>query len=190
LHKIIEGLLDMGRLESGRVELDLHPQSVEKLITDAMAPLEAAFQDRGIDVEIEVPEDAPRVLADPARIDHVFTNLLTNALKFTNPGGRVKLRAEPEDGVVRFIVEDTGVGIPREHLSRVFDRFYRILRDGQPGGAGLGLAIAKEIVEAHGGKIDVQSEEGRGSRFSFTLRSEEHSAAPSRAESAPMGGES
>jgi two-component system, NtrC family, sensor histidine kinase KinB len=170
LHKIIEGLLDMGRLESGRVELDLQPQPVQKLITDALAPLESSFHDRGIDVEVEVPADAPRVLADPARIDHVFTNLLTNALKFTNPGGRVRLTAQPEGGFVRFIVEDTGVGIPREHLSRVFDRFYRILRHGQPGGAGLGLAIAKEIVEAHGGTIDVQSEEGRGSRFSFTLR--------------------
>jgi signal transduction histidine kinase len=68
------------------------------------------------------------------------------------------------------VVEDSGLGIPKEHLPRVFDRFYRVLRQGQPGGAGLGLAIAKEIVEAHGGQIDAQSEEGKGSRFSFTLR--------------------
>jgi signal transduction histidine kinase len=170
LHKIIEELLDMGRLESGHVELDFQPQSPQQLITDALSPLEPAFHDRGITVEVDVPADAPRVLADPARIDHVFSNLLTNALKFTAPGGRVRLAAEVEPTMVRFVVEDSGLGIPKEHLPRVFDRFYRVLRQGQPGGAGLGLAIAKEIVEAHGGQIDAQSEEGKGSRFSFTLR--------------------
>ncbi|MGA2229850.1 MAG: ATP-binding protein [Tepidisphaeraceae bacterium] len=170
LQKIIEELLDMGRLESGRVHLDLQPQLVQALVSDAVTAQEAAFHDHGISVEVEIAEGTPRVLADPARIDHVFSNLLSNALKFTPPGGRVRVTAAPEDSVVRFVVEDSGAGIAREHLPRIFDRFYRVTGPNQPGGAGLGLAIAKEIVELHGGRIQVESEVGKGSRFSFTLQ--------------------
>lgn len=170
LHKIIENLLDIGRLESGRVEMEMQATAARELINQALRPLEASFHDRGLSVEVNVPDETPSVLADPARIDHVFTNLLTNALKFTPAGGRVTISAEPEDNVVRFMVEDTGPGIPQEHLARIFDRFYRVVRKDQTSGAGLGLAIAKEIVHAHGGEISVQSTEGRGSRFSFTLQ--------------------
>jgi NtrC-family two-component system sensor histidine kinase KinB len=170
LQTIIEDLLDIGRLESGRVKLDLHPQSPERLVTDAVAPLDASFHDRGIQIEVDAPIEAPPVMVDATRIDHVFTNLLTNALKYTSPGGRVRIATETEEDVVRFIVEDTGVGIPAEHLGRVFERFFRVPQVNQPPGAGLGLAIAKEIVEAHGGSIGVRSKPGEGSRFSFTLQ--------------------
>jgi signal transduction histidine kinase len=135
-----------------------------------VTPLESAFHDRGIDLQVDVPVGTPDVLADPARIDHVFSNLLTNALKFTAPGGKVCISAETEDDSVRFVVEDTGIGIPAELHGRIFERFFRIPRQNQPPGAGLGLAIAKEIVEAHGGQIAVKSVEGQGSRFSFTLQ--------------------
>jgi NtrC-family two-component system sensor histidine kinase KinB len=179
LQTIIEDLLDIGRLESGQVELDLCSHSAERLVTNAAAPLELAFQDRGIALNIDVPFETPRVLADTARIDHVFSNLLTNALKYTAPGGQVRVTAEPEDAFIRFVVEDTGIGIPAEHLGRIFERFYRVPTKNQPAGAGLGLAIAKEIVEAHGGQIAVQSREGEGSRFSFTLqRATEQDALP------------
>lgn len=94
---------------------------------------------------------------------------MTNALKFTPPGGKVRISAEPLDKYVRFIVEDTGIGIPPEYLGRIFERFYRVPRDNQPSGAGLGLAIAKEIVNAHHGNISVESKPGKGSVFSFTL---------------------
>jgi signal transduction histidine kinase len=170
LQKIIEDRLDMGRLESGRVELDLRAQSPEGLVSAAVTPMEAAFHDRGVDLQVDVPAETPDVLADPARIDHVFTNLLSNAMKFTQPGGRVKIFTEVEEDVVRFVVQDTGPGIPQEYLGRIFERFFRVPRENQPAGAGLGLAIAKEIVEAHGGMISVQSRPGEGSRFSFTLR--------------------
>jgi signal transduction histidine kinase/HAMP domain-containing protein len=170
LHKIIEELLDMGRLESGRVNLDLQPQSVQTLLSQAVEAQEAAFHDHGVSVAVEIAEDTPDVLADPARIDHVFSNLLSNALKFTPPGGQVRVTAAPQGAFVRFVVADTGAGIPREHLPRIFDRFYRVTGPNQPGGAGLGLAIAKEIVELHGGRIEVESEVGKGSRFSFTLQ--------------------
>jgi len=169
LQTIIEDLLDIGRLESGKVKLDLSAESAERLINDAIAPLQNAFHDRGIALEIDAPAETPAVLVDPVRIDHVFSNLLTNALKFTNAGGRVKVSAQTLDDTVSFIVEDTGIGIPQEYLSKVFERFFRVPRENQPAGAGLGLAIAKEIVEAHGGHIAVQSHDGQGSRFSFTL---------------------
>ena len=169
LQTIIEDLLDIGRLESGGVKLDLRAQSPDRLVNGAVAPLKASFHDRGIHLDVEVPTDAPEVMVDATRIDHVFTNLLTNALKFTSPGGRVRIATETEEDVVRFVVEDTGVGIPAEHLGRVFERFFRVAQANQPSGAGLGLAIAKEIVEAHGGSIGVRSKEGEGSRFSFTL---------------------
>jgi signal transduction histidine kinase len=161
---------DADRLESGRVELDLRSEPAERLVSDAVTPLEASFHDRGIELIMDVPVETPAVMADPARIDHVFSNLLTNALKFTAPGGRVSISAAAEEDFVRFIVQDTGIGIPTEYLGRIFERFFRVPRENQAGGAGLGLAIAKEIVEAHGGLISVQSQEGQGSRFSFTLR--------------------
>lgn len=170
LQKIIEDLLDMGRLESGRVALDLRAEPVERLVSDAVTPLEPSFHDRGIELQMDIPADTPPVLADPARIDHVFSNLLTNSLKYTPPGGQVRVVAQTQDQLVQFVVEDSGIGIPSEYLGRIFERFFRVPRNDQPAGAGLGLAIAKEIVEAHGGTIAVQSQQGQGSRFSFTLR--------------------
>ena len=171
LDKIIADLLDMGRMESGHADLDLRPASPERLANDAVAALRAAFADGRVAVDVDVPADLPAVSVDPARIGHVFTNLLTNAVKFTPPGGHVSVTAAAAtDGRVRFTVADTGVGIPAEHLPRVFDRFFRVPGDPTVSGAGLGLAIAREIVHAHGGDVDVSSDVGRGTRFSFTLR--------------------
>ena len=170
LQGIIEDLLDLGRLESGGVRLDLRPQDAEQLVQNAIAPLEPSFVDRGVHLNVMRSLDVPQVLVDATRIDHVFTNLLTNALKFTPPGGQVNVFTEAEDDVVRVVVEDTGVGIPKEYIGRVFERFFRVPQPNQPSGAGLGLAIAKEIVTAHGGSIAVRSTHGQGSRFSFTLQ--------------------
>jgi len=169
LQTIIEDLLDIGRLQSGKVILDLKPHSSDRLVNEAVARLEAGFHDRGIHLDVDVPAETPDVLVDASRVDHVFSNLLENALKFTNPGGTVRIYTETEDDVVRFVIEDTGIGIPAELQARVFERFFRVARPDHPSGAGLGLAIAKEIVEAHHGSISVQSTDGQGSRFSFTL---------------------
>jgi two-component system, NtrC family, sensor histidine kinase KinB len=171
LNQIIENLLDMGRMESGRVRMDLHRAAAEKLVRDSVEPAEAAYQDKGVELVADVAPDAPDVLADETRIDHVLANLLSNALRFTPPGGQVRVVAAPvSDQSVRFSVEDSGPGVPKQYQGRIFERFFRVPGQAGGSGAGLGLAIAKEIVEAHGGTIGVESEDGRGARFWFTLQ--------------------
>ncbi|HLP43225.1 MAG TPA: HAMP domain-containing sensor histidine kinase, partial [Fibrobacteria bacterium] len=176
LHRIIEGLLDIGRIRSGRLKMELKPWDAEEMILRATDTFQHAFQDKGIKLTREIPPDLPMVLADPTRVPLVLANLLSNALKYTGAGGEVLVRAETEPGCVRFQVKDTGIGIPAEDLPRIFERFYRGSREGEPEGAGLGLAIAKEIVEAHGGVLDVQSQVGEGSIFSFTLKRKDSEA--------------
>ncbi len=170
LNQIIENLLDIGRIESGRGLMDLKSEPSEKVVSDAAMSQTAAFADRGVDLNVSIPLETPPVMVDPARISHVFSNLLGNARKYTQPGGTVNVTASTEDGFVRFTVKDSGPGIPRQYMERIFERFFRV--PGQVGGsgAGLGLAIAREIVEAHGGRISVESNEGKGSKFSFTLQ--------------------
>jgi NtrC-family two-component system sensor histidine kinase KinB len=169
LYEIIESLLDMGRIESGRALIELQPVRAEQLVREAIEEVDAAYRDKGVTLEWDVPSDIPMVQADVDRIGHVFSNLLSNALKYTPSGGRVRVSAEQDADVVRFVVEDTGAGIPAEHLPKVFERFYRAPGQHGRSGVGLGLAIAKEIVEVHGGGISVQSKVGQGSRFNFTL---------------------
>ena len=169
LHRIIENLLDLGRMESGRVKMDIQPMAIEEIVNQSAETLQPSYHDKGVALKIDVPADAAEVLADATRIGHVLTNLLTNALKYTGPGGQVTISAVNEENTVRFAVTDNGVGIPQQYLSRIFDRFFRVPGQAGQSGAGLGLAIAKEIVDAHSGHIWVQSNEGQGSVFSFTL---------------------
>ncbi len=169
LYEIIESLLDMGRIESGRALIELQPVRAEQLVREAVEEVDAAYRDKGVTLEWDGPSDLPMVQADVDRIGHVFSNLLSNALKYTPSGGRVRVLAEHGEDVVRFVVEDTGAGILAEHLPKVFERFYRAPGQHGRSGVGLGLAIAKEIVEVHGGSISAQSKVGQGSRFSFTL---------------------
>jgi signal transduction histidine kinase len=133
-------------------------------------PFQSAYKDRGVRLTTEVPDDLPEVWADRIRIDHVFSNLLSNALKYTAPGGSVTLAAQGFKEWVSFLMTDTGKGIPTQYLDKIFDQFFRVPGDSSETGAGLGLAIAKEIVEAHGGSISVESTGGKGSTFTFTLR--------------------
>ena len=109
------------------------------------------------------------LMVDRDRIDHVFDNLILNAIQHTPRGGLVRLTARPEGDAVRVDVRDTGQGIPREHLPRLFEKFYRIPGASRAGGAGLGLAIVREIITAHGGRVDVASQPGKGTTFTFTL---------------------
>jgi two-component system phosphate regulon sensor histidine kinase PhoR len=120
-------------------------------------------------VHVECEEDLPRVQVDSQRLEQVLINLIHNAIKFTRPGGEVVLCAEAGPGEVRFSVRDTGVGIPAEEVSRIFERFYRVDKSRTGRGTGLGLSIAKHIVEAHRGRIWAESREGQGSTFYFTI---------------------
>ena len=170
LHSILSNLLDISRIESGRMQMDFKPTSPHALIMEQIEASRSAARDCGVALKMNAPAGLPDVWADPLRIGHVLDNLLSNALKYTAPGGEVDVSAATDDDVVRFTVTDTGKGIPAQYLRNVFDQFFRAPGQGGETGEGLGLAIAREIVEAHGGKISAESVEGEGSVFTFSLR--------------------
>lgn len=170
LHQILSGLLDISRFEFGKAQMEFRSLSPRTIVMNGVEPILRTAQDRGVSLHAEVAGDLPDVWADTTRIGHVFSNLLSNALKHTSPGGRITVTAEADEAWVRFSVSDTGEGIPAAFLARIFEPFYRVPGGMKEIGAGLGLAIVKEIVEAHGGSVGVESTEGRGSSFSFTLR--------------------
>ena len=167
LQGIVDDLLDLSRIQSGRMALRVERLDVGALLEGAAGGLRAGAEAEGIELAV-TPEETPDVHADPERIQLVLTNLLANAMRHTAPGGRVEARVMPAGGAVRFEVRDTGEGIAREHHDRIFDKFYRV-PGARSGGVGLGLYIAREIVQAHGGAMGVESEPGKGSTFWFTL---------------------
>jgi two-component system phosphate regulon sensor histidine kinase PhoR len=169
LSLMVSELLELSRIESGRVPLKLNPVPPSELINNAVERLRLQAERNGLDVAIQYPENLPPVLADATRLEQVIVNLLHNAIKFTPAGGRITVGAEPAGEAVRFFVQDSGVGIPAIDLPRIFERFYKADRARSGGGTGLGLAISKHLVEAHGGEIYAESEEGEGSRFSFVI---------------------
>ena len=173
LHSTLSNLLDISRFESGRMQMDLRPESPRAIAIEQLDAFRNSARDHGVTLHMEISDDLPRVLADPGRIGHVVANLLSNALKYTSPGGRITISAAHTDNMVRFTVSDTGSGIPIQYVGSVFEQFFRVPGQDDRAGQGLGLTIAKEIVEAHGGTMDVSSEEGKGSAFTFCLRTVE-----------------
>jgi two-component system, NtrC family, sensor histidine kinase KinB len=169
LVSILDDLLDLNRIESGKAQLSLQPVNARDLVRDAMEPFLIEAKDKGVEMVNDTSADVPDVMADVKKIQQVFANLFSNALRVTGPGGVITVRAHPEPDYVRFSVEDTGRGIPAEHLSHMFEQFYRGIEQKTESGVGLGLAIVKRLVEAHGGEVAVESEAGKGSVFSFTL---------------------
>lgn len=169
LHAILSSLLDISRMESGRLQMEFQEISPGTLVMEAIAPFRRAAQDAGVELEMKLPNDLPPICADAGQISHVFANLFSNALRYTAPGGRITISAEADERMVRFFVSDTGSGIPHQFLQRIFEHFFRVPDQKSETGAGLGLAIAKQIVESHGGRINVESQEGKGTTFSFTL---------------------
>jgi signal transduction histidine kinase len=178
---MINDLLDLTRIEQGRVKLDLEPVPVSALLDEATSRFRSVAQSRGIMLLADDEHDHLSVMVDRDRIEHVFDNLITNAIQHTSAGGSIHLRATADGEFARFAVVDTGEGIPAEELPRVFDKFYRIATSRHSGGAGLGLAIVREIITAHGGQIDVASEPGKGTTFTFTLPTGEQDLAGSSA---------
>jgi two-component system, NtrC family, sensor histidine kinase KinB len=172
LYQVIEDLLDISRIESGQSAIQMQPVNVQELVLRVTDKVRAAFRDHRVALTTEVAPDVPPLLADPVQLSLVFDNLLSNALKYTPAGGAVKVTAQSHDGRVRFAVEDSGAGIAPEYLSRVFEKFFRAPGQEQ-GSSGLGLTIAKEIVEAHGGAIGVASLMGQGTTFTIDLKAVE-----------------
>ncbi|HEY3315015.1 MAG TPA: ATP-binding protein [Bacillota bacterium] len=168
---LVQDLLELSRLESGRVEI--HPNQINAgvLVDEVIRVLGPQVEAAGLTLTNAVPGDLGPVTADQELLRRVFSNLIGNAVKHTPAGGRIRVAGERRRGEVRFLVEDTGSGIPRDQLTRIFERFYRVGRDRSraTGGTGLGLAIVKHIVEAHGGRVWAESEPGKGSRFWFSL---------------------
>jgi Signal transduction histidine kinase len=169
LTQMAQELLELTRIESGQVPLEVKAIPAASLLLSAADRMRAQAERAGLVIRLGAPQDITDVRADPSRLEQVLVNLIHNAVKFTRPGGEVVLSARTEGEVVRFAVRDTGVGIPVDDLERIFERFYKADRARSGGGTGLGLSIAMHIVEAHGGRIWAESEEGRGSTFYFTI---------------------
>ena len=169
LAALVEELLDLARLESGRVVLHLETLAIADLLAHATERLAPQIERARLDLRLDVPAGIPPVRADRARIEQVLLNLIHNAIKFTPPDGVIALTAVEAGGMVRIAARDTGAGVPPEELPRLFERFYKADKARRSDGTGLGLAIAKHIVQAHGGTIWAESQPGQGATFSFTL---------------------
>ena len=169
LTQMAQELLDLSRIESGQVELILAPLAPRGLVTSAADRMRMQAERAGLKLSIKCWDGLPNIRADKSRLEQVLVNLIHNAVKFTKPGGDISLETESTNGGVRFAVRDSGVGIPTESLTRIFERFYRVDKSRTGSGTGLGLSISKHIIEAHGGKIWAESNEGRGSVFYFVI---------------------
>ena len=182
LHQIVESLLDMSRIEAGRALMELRPVRPCELVAPVIASLAGSFQSQEVALHNDVPESLPRVSADMARIGHVFANLLMNSLRYTPAGGSVRIAAQCRGNVIEFTVADTGCGIPQESIHRVFEKFFRVPGQPRGSGSGLGLSIARDIVEAHGGRIRIENQNRTGAVATFTLLVSE----PSKSEQSTM----
>jgi two-component system, NtrC family, sensor histidine kinase KinB len=172
LYRTIDNLLSMSRIDSGGQQFHFRPMTVEEIVRQAVDPLREQIAAKKLMLSLEIAAGLPSVMADVSCVGYVLANLLSNAIKFTPPRGSITLGSRLDGDHVQFEVSDSGPGIPPEFRSHLFERFYRVPRAEGPSGAGLGLSIAREIVEAHGGRIDYAERAGGGSVFRFTLRSE------------------
>jgi signal transduction histidine kinase len=172
LRHLVEDLQELSRAEAHQIPLSLQPASPQRLVQDALEPLEGQFAEKGLQLHVTMPEDLPQVMADPARAVQILTNLLVNALRYTPAPGRVEVAANCEAGMIAFRVSDTGIGLAPEHLDHIFERFYRVdkSRSRAFGGSGIGLTIAQSLAQAMGGEIRAESAGlNQGSSFTLTL---------------------
>jgi signal transduction histidine kinase len=169
MNRLIQDLVDVASIERGQLSLERAPVAPARLVERAahMFTIEAASH--GITLEQEIAPGLPELRVDDARIVQVFANLIRNAIKFTPDGGRIVVGATARDGFVKFAVADTGIGIDPALHRRIFDRYWHASTGARKRGTGLGLSIAKGVVEAHGGRLTVESEVDAGSTFTFTV---------------------
>jgi len=169
LFEMIEHLLDLARFEGGAALIDKHPITCDQLVKDVVSREKEFIGSRGLELKLEIEPHLPQVEVSHPRIDQVFANFISNAVKYSPSNGVITLSAKREGAKsVRFAIKDEGPGVPKKLHSRIFEKFFRISENGDEG-AGLGLSIAREIVLAHGGDIGISGEEGKGSEFFFTL---------------------
>jgi signal transduction histidine kinase len=162
--------LNLAKLESGRSNYDVMEINIVELLDDCSDLMSTNAAKEGLDLKKEYPQDLPPIHGDYDRIKQAIINLISNSIKYNRPGGDIILRSYSKEGNLFIEVEDTGIGIPKEHQERLFEKFYRV-----PGsetislGTGLGLAVVKRIVEGHHGQIRVTSDQGIGTKFTITL---------------------
>ncbi|MFC2003072.1 sensor histidine kinase [Chloroflexota bacterium] len=177
LARLVDDLQELTLAESGELKLFIQAEDISELIHQTVAAVRLQAAAKGVSVSIDLPDKLPPVSIDPHRISQVLRNLLDNAVAHTAQGDIITVTARQQDNWVKVSVVDTGEGIPAEELPNIFERFYRVdkSRARATGGSGLGLTIAKRLVDAHGGRIEVQSEPGKGSWFEFTIPLSERS---------------
>jgi signal transduction histidine kinase len=182
LQRLVEDLQQVAIAESGNLRLQRKEVTVTDLVGHTVASRERALRASGLEVRIEIPEELPPVWVDPQRIGQVLSNILLNAIRHTPEGGAITITARESQGGVEVSLCDTGTGIPEEQLPRIFDRFHRVdpSRSRETGGSGLGLTIARLLVESHGGTIIAENNPQGGSCFSFTLPARPDSPEPER----------
>lgn len=172
LNTLLGDLIEISRIESGDMKMSFRYFQLHDFLEQVVADMRQPALQKQITLVLSSDPGTIEVFGDKERLKQVLVNLIQNAIKYTQPNGSITISYERTENNVNVSVKDTGIGIPEEHLSRIFERFYRVdkERSREAGGTGLGLAIVKHIVEAHGSKIDVQSNIGEGSTFSFTLK--------------------
>ncbi|PYT97932.1 MAG: hypothetical protein DMG38_17665 [Acidobacteria bacterium] len=171
LARLTDDLLELSKMDADRLDLELDRLSVSQFVQSCMETTQRSAKEKNLSVSVDLQGTLPDIAADRRRLAEVLQNLLDNAIQYTPSGGRIKVSAVSDREEVTFTVSDTGIGIPKVDQPRIFERFYRVdvARSREVGGTGLGLSIAKHLVEAHGGRIWVDSEVGQGSHFHFTV---------------------
>lgn len=178
LTNILNDLLNLSRIESGKMEMNFQELDLKGIIEFVLNSLKFQAENKSIQLKCDIADPLPKVYGDREKIEHILNNLIGNAIKFTSEGGQILIIAKPSPKdenrykkVVSISVQDNGIGIPEEHLNKIFEKFHQV--EGSlhrsTSGTGVGLAITKGLVEAHQGKIWVESELGKGSTFTFTL---------------------
>ena len=168
---LVSDILDLSKIEAGKIELKLRALNLTTVIADVTKTVKPMLDGNKHELTVSVEEGLPQVYADKSRLRQIFFNLLSNAIKFTPPGGRIAIQASREGDWCQVSVVDNGLGIEKEIQGRIFEIFTRsaTLPDGKKEGTGLGLALTRQFVEIMGGRIWIESEYGKGSRFTFTL---------------------
>jgi two-component system, OmpR family, phosphate regulon sensor histidine kinase PhoR len=170
LSKLIEDLLSLSKIESDKLNLDIKPNSITEMFAPVLMAFSKAVKDKGLNIKTDIPENLPKVLCDRLAIVQVFSNLIDNAIKYTEKG-HIEVSAKETEKEISIDVKDTGIGIPQKDIPRLFERFYRVdkARSRELGGTGLGLSIVKHIIQSHKGNVEVKSSLDKGSTFTFTL---------------------